>query len=162
MTADYGKRKRERLVIGGPVYEDDVTFNGITAKKLQIYVTDFTTHGDNDALVGMQYRTASSGIGYTWFFETLIQQNSVQALESGFYFGFGENTTNSNGKITLGGRDQSRFTGSFTTTSVVKQSFAWQIQLEGLSFGGKEYRYKSYPTGRYQCSTLHQLRLNLY
>ena len=55
--------------------------------------------------MGMQYRTASSGIEHTSFFETLVQQNSVQALESGLYFGFGENTTNSSGEITLGGRD---------------------------------------------------------
>lgn len=109
--------------------------------------------------MGMQNRTASSDIGCTSFFETLIQQNSVQALESVFCFGFGENTAYSNGEITLGGRDQS---WQFHDYPVVKQSFAWQIQLEGLSIAGKEHRYKSFPTGRYPCSTLHQVRLDLY
>jgi len=52
-------------------------------------------------------------------FESLIQQNVVEANEFSFYHARSKSDQNS--ELTLGGRDSSRWTGDLVTANVVEQ-----------------------------------------
>ena len=130
ISAAYGKRelgergfgKREVLV--GPVYTNDVSFGAFTAKDMQIFVANKSTGTDNNALIGMEYRTASASNGnITTFSETLINQKAVQKPEFTFPFSSEIDDTNKVsgiGEITLSRRDSSKVSGDFVTAPVTK------------------------------------------
>lgn len=70
VSAAYGKRELgEREVLVGPVGTNDVFFGVFTAKDI---VANKSTGTDNNALIGMEYKTASASNGnITTFYSRL-------------------------------------------------------------------------------------------
>lgn len=142
--------------IWGPIYEDDLTIAGLTAKDLQLIVTDraneddtFAMNNGPDALIGMSYVTrSSSSHNSTGFFETLILQKDVDVSEFGFFFGRPGETS----WLTLGGRDHSKYKGEIVTALVLRQG-DWPIKVDSISV--RNYTFTS--NGGFDCMSLPQL-----
>ena len=119
------------LSVEGPVYTEDVTFDGFTAKDIRV----MGVHSPNyiDAIVGMGYWTESN-TGTAGFFETLIKQKSVSTTEFGYYLG--RKNTSEESSLTLGGHDSTKHTGHLVSVPVIKQGF-WSINIDGYSVHGK-------------------------
>ena len=159
VSAAYGKRElgergfRKREVLVGPVYTDDVSFGAFTAKDMQMFVANKSTGTDNNALIGMEYKTASASNGnVTTFSETLIYQKAVQKPEFAFSFSLEIDDTkkvSGNGEITLGGRDSSKFSGDFVTAPVTKQGNGWNINIDGVQVNGQPLGSPSKVDGMY-------------
>ena len=67
----------------GPVYEDDVTFAGLTGNNVQFFAANETREApanDANAIIGMDYTTESNS-GFAGYFETLTQRG--QSLSAG-------------------------------------------------------------------------------
>lgn len=116
--------------VEGPLYLDDVAFDGFTAKNIQVMAAQSTTF---NATLGMGYWTKST-IGVAGFFETLIEQKSVTTPEFGLHLG--RTNTPEKSSLTLGSRDSTKHTGEFVSVPVIQQG-GWSIQIDGYSVNGK-------------------------
>ena len=110
----------------GPVYQDDVWIAGIVAEDMHFAVVNKTGKvadvDANNAVIGMEYRTQSNNHDTPLFFDSLVKQNKVNETEFGVYLApKTQNTTN--GVLTLGGRDPTKFTGEMVSTPVIAQGY---------------------------------------
>ena len=125
--------------VEGPMYQDDITIAGLTANDMQFFVVNQTycdvNRDNNNAIIGVEYRTKSNNHGIPLFFENLITQGKVDVPDFGFYFG-PKNETDVRGELTLGGRDTTKFTGQPVTAPVYEQGF-WKFMIDGASVNGK-------------------------
>ncbi|KAF6219099.1 hypothetical protein HO133_004924 [Letharia lupina] len=118
------------FTVEGPLYLDDVAFDGFTAKNIQVMAAQSTAF---NATLGMGYWTKST-IGVAGFFETLIEQKSVTKPEFGLHLG--RTNTPEKSSLTLGSRDSTKHTGEFVSVPVIQQG-GWSIQIDGYSVNGK-------------------------
>lgn len=121
----------------GENFVDDFTIAGLTATN-QTLISVTTASGftqiDADGLAGMAFSKIAQDNGTT-FFENLVAQGAVEADEFGFYLGRVSGGTEKDSELTLGGRDSTKYTGSFVTVPVSSQTY-WQIDLDGVNVGG--------------------------
>ena len=123
-------------MVEGNNYIDDLTVAGLTATGQGI-VSLTTAEGfsgqPSDSLLGMGFSTIAQS-GFPTFFENLIAQNQVTTPEFSFYLGRSQSNTQSQSELTLGGRDSSKFTGTFTQVPVTEPGY-WQVALDGVTVG---------------------------
>lgn len=137
----------------GPIYRDDVTIAGLTARDVYLIAAERRNQSDEgtwvknrdfDGVMGMAYMPRSgSDTNLTGFFETLILQNEVEVPEFGFFFG----RSGENGELTLGGRDSSKFKMNMVTAPVVEQG-DWRIKIDGFSVGNSIFKPDGGITGK--------------
>ena len=134
----------------GPVYEDDVTFAGLTGNNVQFFTTNETHEApanDANAIIGMDYTTESNS-GFASYFETLINEGKVSQPEFAFYHG------TETPELTMGGRDTLRYTGDVVTVPVVKQGY-WSINVDSVEVGGVDLGHLTGGGGRSLLESLH-------
>jgi hypothetical protein len=67
-------------------------------------------------------------------FNTLIEQGAISTPQFSFYLSA---TDGSQGELTLGGYDQSRFSGELTWVPLTSETY-WETHLDALQLGGKQ------------------------
>jgi hypothetical protein len=85
--------------------------------------------GKFDGILGLGFEGLALG-GATTVFKNAIDQKAV--AQQMFAFDLGDE---SDGELTLGGYDESKFTGEITWTPLSEPKY-WQINLENISIGG--------------------------
>lgn len=127
-TITYGSGK-----VSGENYYDDVTIAGLTATRQNVIsltqAVGFDT-SDSNSLMGMAFQEIAES-GQPPYFKTLIDQGQVSTPEFSFYLGRASAGTGNNSEMTLGGRDSSKYSGSFTTVPVSKRGY-WQIPVDDV------------------------------
>jgi len=122
--------------IQGENYFDSVTVAGLTATHQNVIslttATGFSGSGA-DGLMGMAFPSIANSKQLPFFFN-LINQGKVNPTEFSFYLGRTASGTGGNSEMTLGGRDSSRYSGSFTKVPVTSQTY-WQVAIDGASVG---------------------------
>ncbi|MCJ1463840.1 hypothetical protein MMC07_002449 [Pseudocyphellaria aurata] len=108
--------------ISGKDYLDDVTVAGLTFSHA-------------DGLCGMAFSEIANS-GFTTYFENLIAQKKVVVQEFAFYLGRMASGTGQKSKLTLGGRNKSKFYGTVTQVPVTRRGY-WQVALESVNVNGK-------------------------
>lgn len=130
-TVTYGSGQ-----VSGENYYDSVTVAGLTATHQNIIsltqAQGFSGTG-SDSLMGMAFQSIANSKQPPFFF-TLIDQKKVNPTEFSFYLGRQKSGTAADSELTLGGRDESRYTGAFTPVSVTSQTY-WQVAIDGASVG---------------------------
>jgi cathepsin D len=71
----------------------------------------------------------------TTFFENLVAAGVVDTDEFGFYLGRLASGTEDDSELTLGGRDSTKYSGSFTTVPVTSETY-WQVALDNVTVDG--------------------------
>jgi len=89
-----------------------------------------------DGIMGMGYPEISVN-GMEPVFQQMIDQKVVPAPEFAFYLAK-HGTTTAGGELTLGGVDDTKYTGDFTAVPVTEKGY-WQFAVDGLTAGS----YKS-------------------
>ncbi|KUI67760.1 Cathepsin E [Cytospora mali] len=121
----------------GENYMDDVTVAGLTSPN-QTLISVTTAAGfeeiDADGICGMAFSSIAQDNGTT-FFENLIAAGTVDTDEFGFYLGRLASGTEDDSEMTLGGRDSTKYTGSFTTVPVTSETY-WQVALDNVKVDG--------------------------
>jgi len=84
-----------------------------------------------DGIFGMGYNTISVD-GVVTPFSNIIVQNLVSQGIFGVYLGSA--AKNGGGELTLGGTDQSHYTGAITWIPVVRQGY-WEVPLDSVTIG---------------------------
>lgn len=122
----------------GENFVDDVTVAGLTSTN-QTLISVTTASGftriDADGIAGMGF-SAIAQDGGTTFFESLVEQGTVDTAEFGFYLGRVASGTEEDSELTLGGRDSTKFTGDFTTVPVTSQTY-WEVSIDSISVDGE-------------------------
>ena len=124
----------------GNEYSDTVTVGGLTVHNqglLSVTEAQFLSKGGNDydGLFGMAF-TGASGSNATTFMENIISNKQIPAPEFSFYLGRAFNgTTGSASQLTIGGRDNSKYTGYITPIPVVQQT-AWIVEMPSITING--------------------------
>lgn len=121
----------------GENYVDDVTVAGLTSSN-QTLISVTTAAGftqiDADGICGMAFSSIAQD-GGTTYFENLIAAGTVDTDEFGFYMGRLASGTEDDSEMTLGGRDSTKYTGSFTTVPVTSETY-WQVALDNVTVDG--------------------------
>lgn len=118
---------------------DDVQFAGITAKQ-QTFGAALKEPGlafvlaEFDGILGMGY-PAISVDGVVPVFDTLMAQKSVDKNLFAFYLSR-DPTAEVGGELSLGGIDESYYTGDITYVSVSRQGY-WQFAMDEVNVVGK-------------------------
>ncbi|KAI5369695.1 Putative aspartic peptidase A1 family, aspartic peptidase, active [Septoria linicola] len=122
--------------VSGENYFDSVTVAGLTATHQNIIsltqAQGFSGTG-SDSLMGMAFQSIANSKQPPFFF-SLINQKKVNPTEFSFYLGRQKSGTAQRSEMTLGGRDESRYTGSFTPVPVTSQTY-WQVAIDGATVG---------------------------
>lgn len=122
----------------GENFVDDVTVAGLTSTN-QTLISVTTASGftriDADGIAGMAFSSIAQD-GGTTFFESLVNQGTVDTAEFGFYLGRVASGTEDDGELTLGGRDSTKFTGDFTTVPVTSQTY-WEVSIDNITVDGE-------------------------
>lgn len=119
------------------MYVDDVTIAGLkSVNQTLISVTSATGFSETDAdgVCGMAFSAAARDKDTT-FFENLVASGAVKKDEFGFYLGRFASGTGNDSELTLGGRDSTKYTGSFVTVPVTSGP-GWQIALDNVKVHG--------------------------
>lgn len=124
--------------ISGEDYLDDVTVAGLTS-SLQGLISLTQAQGfitsNADGLCGMAFSEMANS-GFTTYFENLIAQKKVAVQEFAFYLGRAASGTGQKSELTLGGRDNSKFSGTVTRVPVTRRGY-WQVALDSVNVNGK-------------------------
>ncbi|KAK0490644.1 acid protease [Armillaria novae-zelandiae] len=121
--------------VEGDVFTDTFTIAGLKATKQAIGAATTYSSGfsaDNfqpDGLVGMAFKEISD-FGDDPLFQTLVSQGVTTSPEFAFEL------STSGAELFLGGVNQNKYTGSFTTSRVSSTGF-WQINMDSANIGGK-------------------------
>jgi hypothetical protein len=116
----------------GNNYLDSVTIAGLTATNQNIISLTNATGFSNtaaDGLMGMAFPAISNSKSSPFFF-TLINQGKVSPTEFSFYLGRARSGTAGNSEMFLGGRNEAKYTGAFTSVPVTSQTY-WQVAIDG-------------------------------
>jgi hypothetical protein len=134
------KERREHatnpLLVTGENYLDSVTVAGLTATNqnvISLTQAEGFSNSASDGLMGMAFQSIANSKSSPYFF-TLINQGKVSPKEFSFYLGRAKSNTGANSEMTLGGRDESKYTGSFTPVPVSSQTY-WQVAIDGVTVG---------------------------
>ncbi|KAI0346661.1 acid protease [Trametopsis cervina] len=120
--------------VQGEQYTDTVTIAGLTAQTQTLGAATQYSQGFSpsyfppDGLLGMGYQSISE-YNVPAVFQTLFTQNQV----SDPIFAF--KLTSSGAVLTLGGVDNTKYTGSFTYAPVTTKGY-WQVTLDGVAVNG--------------------------
>jgi len=90
--------------------------------------------GKFDGILGLAFPILSVNHVPTAF-QNLVEQNLVDSAQFGFYLG---NSAKDFGELTLGGYDQTKFTGDLTWVNLLAATY-WQITLGGFSVDGTSF-----------------------
>lgn len=120
----------------GTNYVDDVTVAGYTSPNQTLFSVDYSYAFPDyaDGVLGLAFSSLAQDHGTT-FFENLIAQGAIDTQEFGFYLGRFASGTQYDSEITLGGRDSTKYTGSFTTIPVTSETF-WQVDIGSVTVAG--------------------------
>lgn len=121
----------------GENFVDDVTVAGLTSSN-QTLISVSTAAGfteiDADGICGMAFSSIAQDEGTT-FFENLVAAGVVDTDEFGFYLGRLASGTEDDSELTLGGRDSTKYSGSFVTVPVTSETY-WQVALDNVTVDG--------------------------
>ncbi|EGP88013.1 unnamed protein product [Zymoseptoria tritici ST99CH_1A5] len=120
--------------VTGENYLDDVTIAGLTATRqnvISLTQAEGFANSASDGLMGMAFQSIANSKSSPYFF-TLVDQGKVSPSEFSFYLGRAKSNTGGKSEMTLGGRDSSRYTGSFTPVPVSSQTY-WQVPIDGVT-----------------------------
>lgn len=123
--------------VSGAIYVDDVTIAGLrSVNQTLISVTSATGFSETDAdgICGMAFSAGARDNGTT-FFENLVASGAVEKDEFSFYLGRFASGTGNDSELTLGGRDSTKYTGSFITVPVTSDS-QWKVALDNFKVHG--------------------------
>jgi cathepsin D len=117
----------DNVNIGG-LLATDVTFAEISKETSQLQASKFT------GLCGMAFKRISVDqveplFGYLW------EQHLIDNNYFGFWLSKKPGTFVVGGELTLGGVDDTRFTGQLQTVDLISETY-WQIQMDNLELGG--------------------------
>lgn len=121
--------------VEGDIFTDTFTIAGLKATKQAIGAATTYSSGfsaDNfkpDGLVGMAFKQISD-FGDDPLFQTLVSQGVTTSPEFAFEL------SKSGAELFLGGVNQDKYTGSFTTSQVSNTGF-WQINMDSANVDGK-------------------------
>ncbi|KAF5332883.1 hypothetical protein D9758_017498 [Tetrapyrgos nigripes] len=120
--------------VSGPVFEDTVTVAGISVdnQRFSPVTTLSSTFSDDpiDGILGLAFPSISN-LNTDPFFNTAIDQGSVDAGEFGFFL------SQSGSELFLGGRNSDLFTGSVEFNDVDDSNGFWQLTGASISANGK-------------------------
>jgi len=130
----------------GTEYTDKVTFAGLTVTKQSIGVASTSTGFTGvDGIFGvgpvdLTESTVSNTNTVPTFLDNLYSQGSISTEALGVYFSpeSGSDTDDSNGELTLGGVDTTKYSGTLTyvsTTSTSPYSYYWGISVASIKYG---------------------------
>ena len=86
--------------------------------------------------MGMAFRTIANSKSAPYF-HTLVNEGKVNPPEFSFYLGRAASGTQGKSEMTLGGRDSSKYTGSFTSVPVTKKGY-WQVAVADATVAGSK------------------------
>lgn len=130
LTYDWG-------YVNGDNYLDDISIAGLNStNQTLVSVTSAYDAQQFDAMgfVGLGLSSSVNDNG-TSFFENLIAQGTITTAEFGIYLGRDSSGTVNNSEITFGGRDSTKYSGSFTTIPVTSEAY-WQVTLDAVTVDG--------------------------
>jgi hypothetical protein len=87
--------------------------------------------GKFDGIFGLGFKSISIE-GVQPVFDAAVEQGLVESPVFAFYLG-----DNAEGELTLGGYDESKYTGDLKTVKLSHEDY-WQINIDGLSVNGNE------------------------
>jgi hypothetical protein len=122
--------------VSAGTYLDDVTVAGLKSpnQTLLTVMSVAEMQLDADGVFGMGFSTIAKR-NATTFFENLLASGAVEKDEFSFYLGRGVSGTGNDSELTLGGRDSTKYTGSFVTVPVTKEGH-WQVALDNIKVNG--------------------------
>lgn len=118
--------------VSGANYFDTVTVAGLTAQHQNVISLTTATGFSGSAaegLMGMAFQSIANSKQPPFFFN-LINQGKVNPTEFSFYLGRAQSNTQGKSQLTLGGRDESLYTGATTAVPVTSQTY-WQVAIDG-------------------------------
>lgn len=133
--------------MSGNEYTDNVSFGGLSVASQSIGAANATVGFDYgvDGIigfgpVGLTQRTVSNANTVPTFMNNLYKQGSIPSEVLGVYFKpeAGSGTADTNGALTLGGIDSSKFKGPLTLFPRLKTGLAspyWGISIARFSYG---------------------------
>lgn len=130
----------------GKEYKDQVSFGGLTVSSQSIgAATSASGFNGVDGIigfgpVGLTQGTVSNVNTVPTFLDNLYSQGSISSEVLGVYFKpeSGSDTADTNGELTLGGADSSKYTGSLTYFPTLKSGSAapyWGISIASFTYG---------------------------
>ncbi|CAG8526551.1 1060_t:CDS:1 [Ambispora gerdemannii] len=132
--------KYEKGKVSGITAADDIAIAGTVAKSQTFGLVTALSNaftGDNfDGIIGMGLDQLSVLKAKTPF-SNMVEQNSVNKPVFGFFLGRKKDNTDALSQLTLGGVDNSKFTGNLHYNKVVDASGFWNIDLDDVSVDGK-------------------------
>jgi len=132
----------------GTEYTDTVEFAGLTVSSQSIGAASSSTgFTDVDGIIGfgpvdLTEDTVSGADSVPTFMDNLYSQGSISTEVLGVSFRpeSGSDTDDSNGELTLGGTDSSKYSGSITYFSTLTSGDAasyWGISIASFTYGSK-------------------------
>jgi hypothetical protein len=118
--------------VTGNNYLDSITIAGLTATNQNVIsLTNATgfANSASDGLMGMAFPSIANSKTLPYFFN-LINQGKVNPSEFSFYLGRAKSGTAANSEMYLGGRNEAKYTGAFTSVPVTSQTY-WQVAIDG-------------------------------
>jgi hypothetical protein len=130
----------------GNEYTDKVSFGGLTVTSQSIgSATSASGFSGVDGIIGfgpvdLTEDTVSNANTVPTFMDNLYSQGSISSEVLGVYFKpeSGSDTADTNGELTLGGVDSSKYTGTLTYFSKLASgdaSYYWGISIAGFTYG---------------------------
>mmetsp|Transcript_21513 Transcript_21513/g.31502 ORF Transcript_21513/g.31502 Transcript_21513/m.31502 type:complete len:406 (-) Transcript_21513:180-1397(-) len=124
--------------VSGTFAEETVFLDGLAVKNQRFgEISDAGglglgyTMGKFDGIIGLAFNTISIDNAET-VFDNAIAQGVVDQPIFSFYLG-----NNADGELTLGGYDETKFTGDLTTFDL-KRTAWWEVELDGAKLGEEE------------------------
>jgi hypothetical protein len=130
----------------GKEYKDEVSFGGLTVSSQSIgAATSSSGFSGVDGIIGfgpvvLTEGTVSNANTVPTFLDNLYSQGSISEEVLGVSFSpeSGSDTDDTNGELTLGGTDSSKYSGSLTYFSKLTSgdaSYYWGISISSFTFG---------------------------
>jgi cathepsin D len=124
----------------GFVGKDSVTLAGITVKDQSLgqatSIADFFAQTPLDGILGMGWPDISVD-GLEPVFQSMVDQKLVEKPVFAFWLGHETQEGEMAGEITIGGIDNSRFTGDISYVPVTQKGY-WQFDLGKISISGTQ------------------------
>jgi predicted aspartyl protease len=123
--------------VSGYLSEDTISIGGLAVTKKFAEITDVSGLGpafalsQMDGIVGFAFDSISVD-HLTPFFHALIEAGKLDEPVFSFYL---SNTNGQNGELTLGGTDESKYTGGITWIPLTSETY-WAFELKGFNING--------------------------
>lgn len=130
----------------GKEYTDKVSFGGLTVAQQSIGAATSASGFDGvDGIfgvgpVGLTQGTVSNANTVPTFLDNLYKQGSISSEVLGVYFSpeSGSDSNDNNGELTLGGVDNSKYTGTLAYVPTLKSGAAsayWGVSIASFTYG---------------------------